>query len=82
MKTVFALMMLCMPIVAHAADPAVPQPDAKDKKVCRTEEATGSLFVKRVCHTKAEWAAIEVERQRSADQFHDQSRVKGADTIR
>lgn len=30
-----------------------------DKKVCRRFADTGSIAVRRVCHTSAEWAAID-----------------------
>ncbi|HXG80591.1 MAG TPA: hypothetical protein VNJ05_02205 [Sphingomicrobium sp.] len=32
-------------------------PDA-NKKVCKTEAATGSIIPKRICRTKGEWAEI------------------------
>lgn len=56
-----------MPAQAQTAvsDP-VAAPDAlkpaKEKHVCRSEEVTGSVVTKRVCHTKAEWSLIEKEK--------------------
>ena len=32
-------------------------PDA-DKKMCKTEAATGSIIPKRICRTKGEWEAM------------------------
>lgn len=82
MKTLFAAVLLCVPMIAQAAD-APPAPAAeKEKKVCRSEESTGSLFVKRVCHTKAEWAALDLEGQRSAEHMQSQSRGNGVDVPR
>lgn len=44
------------------ASPTAGQPP-KEKKICRTEVATGSIMPKRVCRTAAEWAAIEHEQE-------------------
>jgi len=54
----------------NAAPVAAP---AKDKPVCRREEETGSVVAKRVCHTKAEWAAMDAEadRTRNLDWTHN-----------
>lgn len=87
MKTLFAAVLLSVPMIAQAADsPPAPAADKqtaeKEKKVCRSEEATGSLFVKRVCHTKAEWAALDLEGERSAQHMQNQSRGNGVDVPR
>ena len=47
---------------AQAGDAAAtavsnPPPPAKEKKVCRTDNLIGSIIPKRVCKTRAEWAA-------------------------
>ncbi len=82
MKTLFAAVLLCVPLIAQAAD-APPAPAAeKEKKVCRSEEATGSLFTKRVCHTKTEWSALDGEGQRAAQHLQNQSRGNGVDLPR
>lgn len=45
---------------AFAQDvPAEATPPEKPKKICRYEGSTGSVMRKRVCHTAAEWKAIE-----------------------
>ena len=59
-----ALAAVAIPATASAAGQAAvvppapatqaPQP-AKEKKICRTEEVTGSIMPKRVCRTRAEW---------------------------
>lgn len=61
---VFALLALTTPALAHQ-DTGAPGPVEKpaDKKICRPMPQTGSIMVKRECHTKAEWDAIS---QRSA----------------
>ncbi|WP_174298516.1 hypothetical protein [Sphingomonas bacterium] len=54
--TLAALVALGMagPAVAKDKKPVDP-----DKKVCRSEVATGSRFAKTTCHTLAEWAQID-----------------------
>jgi hypothetical protein len=50
------------PTAAQSSQPAAPatadQPTT-EKKVCRRQIGTGSIMPKRVCKTKAEWAAID-----------------------
>lgn len=75
MKLLLGLALLCAPIMVHAAAVSpTDKPADKDKKICHSEEVTGSMFPKHTCHTKAEWAAIEEERERSAQQMQDRSR--------
>ncbi|MGP7794791.1 hypothetical protein [Sphingomonas sp. CLY1604] len=49
---------------APAPTDAAPKPE---KRVCRSETATGSTIPKRICHTKAEWAQIESDNARNVD---------------
>ena len=56
-------------LLAQTTAPTVPAAPEKEKKTCRREEVTGSIMQPRVCHTKAEWAAIDQANQRSADGF-------------
>ncbi|WP_010219068.1 hypothetical protein [Sphingomonas sp. PAMC 26621] len=79
MKLVLAAILLSSPLVAHAADPAVAaKPIADpDKKICRAEDVTGSLFPKRVCHTRAEWAEIGASRQTAAERYISQKEMSG-----
>ncbi|HYD38070.1 MAG TPA: hypothetical protein VEA60_10675 [Allosphingosinicella sp.] len=44
------------------------KPEAvKEKKICRDDMASNSrIAVRRICRTKAEWAELEGESQRSA----------------
>jgi hypothetical protein len=51
---------------AKAADPA--------KKICRSQEAVGTMFTKRVCHTAAEWAKIDESNRKDAQDFDDNRR--------
>ena len=64
---------------AAPAEPTTEQPapeatPAKERKVCRTETATGSVMPKRVCRTVAQ---IE-EDQRNAERFRDQQNRMGS----
>lgn len=61
---VLALLALSTPALAHQ-DAGAPAPVEKvaEKKICRPMPQTGSIMVKRECHTKSEWDAIS---QRSA----------------
>jgi len=45
---------------APAAAPVAAAP-VKEKKVCRSEEVTGSIMPKRVCRTQAEWTAYNAQ---------------------
>lgn len=51
-----------------AATDQKPKP-AKEKKICRTDNATGSrVEVRRTCMTKAEWDALAANTQRDLSQ--------------
>jgi hypothetical protein len=45
------------------SDTGSPKPAVKEKKICRTEDDTGSIVPRRICHTKAEWAAINAQQE-------------------
>jgi hypothetical protein len=38
--------------------------DADARKVCRSNIPTGSHFAKKVCHTIADWKAVDAENER------------------
>ncbi|WP_242138371.1 MULTISPECIES: hypothetical protein [unclassified Sphingomonas] len=83
MKTLLATLLLCAPITAQATEPQSSDKTAEgDKKICRSEEVTGSLFPKRVCRSKAEWATISAQRQVLTDRLRDQKYVGAADVAR
>jgi hypothetical protein len=42
-------------------------------KVCRREQATGSVIGVRVCRTSAEWTAIDAANARNAEQFRGEN---------
>lgn len=49
------------------SDSVSPKPAVKEKKLCRTEDDTGSIVPKRICHTKAEWEAIAAQEQNAVN---------------
>lgn len=50
------------------------QDGQKEKKICHTEEVTGSYIQKRrVCMTKSEWAKSDAETQRDLERMRNHS---------
>jgi len=74
MRRLIVLAIACAVPSALLAQDAAPAPAAakpeKPKKICRSEETTGSIMLTRVCHTKDEWAAIDKANQDASDQFN------------
>jgi len=54
---------------AFAAQPALAETKetTKEKKICRTEERTGSIMMHTTCHTEQEWADIDAANRRGAE---------------
>ncbi|WP_343615376.1 hypothetical protein [Novosphingobium sp.] len=50
-----------------APSDAAPAKPVKEKRICRAEEDTSSIVAKRICHTKAEWSAIDGAQENSVD---------------
>lgn len=64
---------------AMAADSSDAAKPPKEKKVCRREAVTGSIIGTRsVCHTKAEWEAIDAANANNADGELSRGRQQGA----
>jgi len=60
---------------AHAESTASPSAEpVKEKKICRSQPKTGSFIAKRICHTRAEWKAIEDAQSRVSEQAIDKLR--------
>ncbi len=58
--------LLLLALAGQQAEPT--PPPAKEKKVCRTEQATGSrLGAKRICKTRAEWDEIAADARKDVD---------------
>lgn len=62
------------PAIAKNKDGAPADPN---KKTCRAQENTGSLFTTRVCHTAAEWQAIDESNKNAARNFDDKKTTGG-----
>lgn len=57
-------------LVLPQAEASMPTPapsPAAEKPICRREVATGSTLSKRICHTKAQWAAINADNAANMD---------------
>ena len=65
----------------NAPAPAATPIKDPDKRVCRSEVPTGSIMAgKRVCHTRAEWAAIGRVNGDTVDHWRDNRRGGGVDS--
>ena len=47
------------------------------KPVCRSENTTGSMFPTRTCHSKEEWAAIDVANAANAERMSNSRNSAG-----
>jgi hypothetical protein len=70
--TTLAVASFAVPAVAKDKKPADP-----NRKVCRSEQVTGSIFGRSVCHTVAEWRAIDDANRRDARNVDDK-KTQGA----
>jgi hypothetical protein len=59
-------------VPAAPAAPVAPSTPVKEKKICRSEEVTGSIMPKRVCRTQAEWNAYQAQ---IGNRIRDQQRT-------
>jgi len=68
-----ALSCLAVFVLATSVSAQTVSDDAKsaeERKICRASEAaTGSIMPKRICRTKAEWAAIQAANQAETDRY-------------
>ncbi|RYY23108.1 MAG: hypothetical protein EOP62_21185 [Sphingomonadales bacterium] len=65
----FCLLPLAIALIALPAS-AQDQPD-QEKQICRRIMATGSNMSKRVCHTAAEWRALNARRSGDKDTLRE-----------
>ncbi len=62
-------------LLAQTATPAAAaEKPVKEKKICRSEQVTGSLMPLRTCHTREEWGQIDAANRRVAEQFSNDRR--------
>lgn len=66
---VFVAMSILAQAVVPVQEAPVPKTDkpAPEKKICRNLEVTGSMFLNRVCRTKAEWDGVNANNQAAVD---------------
>jgi hypothetical protein len=65
-----AAMCLSTSVYAQVSQaPVIVQGESKDKKVCKSEPVVGSRFVKKTCHTQAEWLAIQQQHRVTTEQY-------------
>jgi hypothetical protein len=64
---VASILVVLAPMSGMAKD-KTPKPVDPNKKTCRRDMATGSIVPKSICHTGAEWARIDSDNTRAADQ--------------
>jgi hypothetical protein len=60
-----------MPLLAADPIPVAAVPAVPDKKICRSEEVTGSNLPETHCHTKAEWAQLEKQHEAEIRSLRD-----------
>lgn len=57
---------LVTPVAAQNTSGAAATPP-KEKKICRREAVTGSMFPKSTCHTAAEWVRVDQQNSQNAE---------------
>ncbi len=75
-----ALAMQAAPAPAPASTVAAPVTDS-EKKLCRSQVTTGSIMGHRVCHTRAQWAAIDRAEADRSDDFRNKATNPGSPTL-
>ena len=75
-------LIFAVPAAAQSAPAAVPNANAqpapapvKEKKICVTDTSTGSIMPKRICHTQAEWNAINGANKGTIGDLRDQQQI-------
>jgi len=71
-----AAILLAAPALAGQHDHDQDQP--REKKICRSEQMTGSIMPKRTCHTAAQWATIDKQNKEDARTTLDRARSSSA----
>jgi hypothetical protein len=66
--------LVAVPLQAAPGPAPSPSPATADRPICRREVPTGSNFAKKVCHTRADWAAIDDANARNAGSALDNRR--------
>lgn len=77
-KIGLAVLLATAPVVTFAMGSdksSVDKPDG-DKMICKREVATGSIMSRRICHTRAEWKAIEDQGKADIDRTRAMERSR------
>lgn len=79
MYALLGLLTAVTPVSAQNPDPVktMPAKPVRERRICRREASTGSLFEKSVCHTNAEWRDLEAQHQNDAETLRRSSNSKG-----
>ena len=70
----FAILVFAATLIGAPALAKDDKPKDPNKKVCRHDMETGSIIPTSICHTRAEWAAIDAQHARDAGSFSDLGR--------
>ena len=79
MRRLAMLMLTCFALSSVPAMAKDSDSDNPNKKICRRLQPTGTRMGTSVCHTKAEWKAIEDARS-NAKSWYDDRRAGNART--
>jgi predicted secreted protein len=71
-----AAFVIATPALADETAPA-PKPE-KERKICRSAVATGSIMARRTCRTKAEWDEFDAQNQQGARDLLGRRNFSGA----
>jgi len=72
-----ASLFLTATLIAAPALAKDAKPENPNKKVCRRDMETGSIIPTSVCHTRAEWAAIDQAHSKEAAGFANTAQEHG-----
>ena len=76
------MLLMMMTGLMLEAVPAQSKPaPAPDKKICRSQVATGSMMSRKICHTHTEWAAIDGNDTHNRDDFRDRTTNPGLPSL-
>ena len=63
---------------SDAANASADAKPAKEKKVCKLQEVTGSFMRKRICHTAEEWQAADAQNAKATEGIMNMPRSGGS----
>jgi hypothetical protein len=75
---------ICLPASVYAQAPEAPvivTGESKERKVCKSEPVVGSRFAKKICHTQAEWLAIQQQNRVTTEEYQRSPCRSGAASV-